>query len=248
MDWPRLSIRKIYEVYCSIFLELCYICNTKSKTTLCRHCHDNFPKNEKHCLRCKRPTHKKNILCGRCQTSPPQYQLCVAPYRFEGIIKNLIHSIKFNQGNHYIRPLTHLLSEHLIQSYSSDSWPEQLIYVPSHPNRIRECGFCQTKAMSNHLLKNLQLKIRDQCPFQATNNPLRKLKHTQAQHSLSRKERLKNQRNSYEINTPIAKHVVLFDDVMTTGSTIDSCTKLLIKAGAERVDIWVIARTPDKNN
>ncbi|ETX10914.1 hypothetical protein MUS1_13120 [Marinomonas ushuaiensis DSM 15871] len=138
------------------------------------------------------------------------------------------------------------MSEHLIQIYSSDSWPDQLIYVPSHPNRIKARGFCQTKAMSDHLLKNLQLKIGDQCPFKANNNPLRKLKHTQAQHSLSRKERLKNQKNSYEINTPIAKHVVLFDDVMTTGSTIESCTKLLLESGAERVDIWVIARTPDK--
>lgn len=187
-----------------------------------------------------------NSLCGHCQTSLPQYHLCVAPYQFEGIVRTLIHSIKFNQGNHYIRPLMHLLSEHLFQTYSSDTWPEQLIYVPSHPNRIKERGFCQTKAMTSHLLKNLQQKIGSNSPQQVRRNPLIKIKHTQAQHLLSRKERLTNQKNNYDINSPIAKHVALFDDVMTTGNTIESCTKLLIKAGAERVDIWVIARTPDK--
>lgn len=246
MDWIKLPTTKTNMIYRRLFLERCYICNTKSKSTLCKHCHNSFPKNEKYCLHCKRPTHKTNTICGHCQTSPPQYQLCVAPYRFEGILKTLIHSIKFNQGNHYIRPLTYLLSEHLIQAYSSDTWPEQLIYVPSHPNRIKERGFCQTKTMSNHLLKNLHQKMGNTSPPQAHNNPLIKIKHTQTQHSLSRKERLNNQKNSYSVNASIAKHVALFDDVMTTGSTIENCTKLLLKAGAERVDIWVIARTPDK--
>ncbi len=246
MDWIELSTQKINKVYYSLLINHCYICNRKSNRTLCQHCHEGFPKNEQHCLHCKCPTQTPNILCGNCQASTPEYQLCIAPYRFEGIVKTLIHSIKFNQGNHYIRPLTHLLSEHLIQAYSSDSWPDQLIYVPSHPNRIKERGFCQTKTMANHLLKNLRQHLGDQYPQQARQNPLRKREHTQAQHLLRRKDRLKNKTKLYEVTAPIAQHVALFDDVMTTGSTIESCTKLLLNAGAERVDIWVIARTPDK--
>ena len=246
MEWLNLSTEKINKVYKSIFLNQCYICNKSSKNTLCQHCHDLLPKNEIHCLHCKHPTFKTNAICGHCQASPPEYQTCVAPYRFEGIIKTLIHSIKFNQGNHYIRPLTYLLSEHLIKTYSSDSWPDQLVYVPSHPNRIKERGFCQTKVMTHHLAKHLQQKIGGNCPHLISNNPLSKLKHTQAQHSLSRKERLKNKKNIYDIKIPVSKHIALFDDVMTTGNTIESCTKLLLNAGAERVDIWVIARTPDK--
>ena len=100
--------------------------------------------------------------------------------------------------------------------------------------------------MTNHLLKNLRQHLGDQCPQQARQNPLRKREHTQAQHLLRRKDRLKNKTKLYEVTAPIAQHVALFDDVMTTGSTIESCTKLLLNAGAERVDIWVIARTPDK--
>lgn len=246
MDWKKLSTTKITQVYKSIFLDLCYICNAKAQNTLCKSCHEGFPANLNHCQHCKRSTQKSSILCGQCQSSQPAYQVCIAPYRFEGIIKTLIHSIKFNQGTHYIRPLIYLLSEHLIESYSSESWPEQILYVPSHPSRIKERGFCQTKAMTTQLTRNLKELLGKKCPAIPKNNPLRKIKNTKAQHSLSRKERLKSPQSSYQLDGPIAKHVALFDDVMTTGSTIENCTKLLLKAGAERVDVWVIARTPDK--
>ena len=246
MDWKKLSTEKIYEVYKRLFLSQCYLCNAKSENTLCLHCQEGFPLNTHSCNHCKRPTHTISKLCGQCQTLPPLYHSCVAPYRFEGIVKTLIHGIKFNQANHNIRPLTYLLSEHLVKTYSSDDWPEQILYIPSHPIRIKERGFCQTSAMSAYLMKNLQQRIGEKCPILTRHNPIQKIKNTQAQHSLSRKERLKSPRNSYKINANVAKHVALFDDVMTTGSTIENCTKLLLKAGAERVDVWVIARTPDK--
>jgi len=248
MDWKKLSTKKIIEVYKRLFLTRCYLCNIKSENTLCQHCQEGLPPNTHCCLHCKRPMQTIRNLCGQCQTSPPPYQRCIAPYRFEGIVKNLIHNIKFNQGNHYIRPLTHLLSEHLIEAYSSSQWPEQILYIPSHPSRIKERGFCQTRTITTHLMKNLQQRLDKECPVFPKQNPIKKIKNTQAQHLLSRKERLKNPHNSYQINAKIPKHVALFDDVMTTGSTIEHCTKLLLKAGAERVDVWVIARTPDKES
>ena len=140
----------------------------------------------------------------------------------------------------------HRLSKHLIELYPSENWPEQILYIPSHPSRIKERGFCQTRAMATQLRKNLKELLGEKCPNLPKQNPLKKIKNTKAQHSLSRKERLKSPQSSYQLDGPIAKHVALFDDVMTTGSTIENCTKLLLKAGAERVDIWVIARTPDK--
>jgi ComF family protein len=251
MDWKKLSTTKISEVYKRLFLNQCYLCsssNTKQPHTLCHHCHNGFSKNTISCQRCKRSTYIADSLCGQCQASLPPYHKCIAPYRFEGIVKNLIHSVKFNQGNHYIRPLTYLLSKHLIDTYAENDWPEQILYVPSHPSRIKERGFCQTQVMTVQLANLLQQHLGKQSPTRPTQNPITKVRHTQAQHSLSRKERLNTPKNSYSVQAPIAKHVALFDDVMTTGSTIETCTKLLLTAGAERVDIWVIARTPDKEH
>ncbi|TYL48491.1 ComF family protein [Marinomonas sp. IMCC 4694] len=246
MDWKKLSTEKIMQVYNRLFLSRCYLCDLLCKTPLCHYCQHGFADNVQHCLKCKRPTHTTGLLCGHCQTRPPTYQHCIAPYRFEGIVKTLIHQLKFHQGHHYSRPLTYLLSEHLLQHYATQVWPEQLIYVPSHPKRIKERGFCQTRTLSRQLIRYLKPKIGSACPSWPAHNPLKKIVHTQAQHSLTRKARLKTPKNAYQVKGNIAKHVALFDDVMTTGSTIEHCVQLLRQAGAERVDVWVIARTPDK--
>ncbi|MBJ7536817.1 ComF family protein [Marinomonas transparens] len=246
MDWKILSTTKIEEVYYRLFLNRCYLCHARNESPICHYCSQGLAHNHHHCAKCKLPSISSHTICGHCQVKPPSYHSCHAPFRYEGIIKSLIHSIKFNRGNAYTRPLIQLLSEHLIQAYSDNCWPLQLIYVPSHPNRIKERGFCQTKTMASLLAKKLQHHLGSHDLNIPKQNPVEKLEHTQAQHTLSKKERLKTQKNLYRISGHIAKHVALFDDVMTTGSTIENCTKQLLKAGAERVDVWVIARTPDK--
>lgn len=246
MDWKKLSTNKISKVYYRLFLNRCYLCDTVSHHSFCYSCQTGLLLNDSHCLQCKRPIHDINQVCGHCQIQAPTYQRCVAPYRFEGIIKTLIHSVKFHQNNHYIRPLMSLLSEHLRQEYDQQAWPEQLIYVPSHPHRIKERGFCQTRAMSTQLIKQLRHHDPNLAMIFTPQNPLIKAFHTQAQHSLSRKARLNTPRNLYQVTGQIARHVALFDDVMTTGSTVEHCCQQLIQAGAERVDVWVLARTADK--
>ena len=246
MDWKQLSTKIKNKVYYEILITRCYICNSEAKNGLCHHCQKGFAENSTHCKSCKKPTLAHNILCGQCQVSPPTYQYCAAPYLFDGIIKKLIHNIKFNQENYYIRPLTYLLSQHLIQEYAPEDWPQQIIYIPSHPNRIKERGFCQTQVMSKYLITHLKKHLRDKTPSLTSSNPIKKLKNNQAQHSLKRNERLKSPKKSYRVDTTTAKHVALFDDVMTTGSTVEECVKILLKSGVERVDVWVLARTPDK--
>lgn len=248
MDWNSLSTQIKNKVYNGFFIRHCYICNARTTHGICINCQRSLISNARHCLKCKRPSNNHQTLCGRCQTSPPLYQHCVAPYLFDGLLKKLIHNIKFSQGNHLIRPLTYLLSQHLIQEYTAEDWPEQLLYIPSHPNRIKERGFCQTQVMSKYLTAHLQENIQSKAPQLAQPNPIKKLKNRQAQHTLSRAERLKSPKNNYQVGSKVPKHVALFDDVMTTGSTIEECVKVLLKSGAERVDVWVIARTPDKED
>ncbi|MCV2401407.1 phosphoribosyltransferase family protein [Marinomonas sp. C2222] len=163
-------------------------------------------------------------------------------------MKNLIHRIKFQQENHFIRPITFLLSKHLIDFYSGKTWPEQVIYVPSHPDRIRERGFCQTQIMTTHLIQYINELSGDTLLSNSHSNQIRKNINTHAQHTLTKKERQKSPINTYEVIHPISQHVALFDDVMTTGSTINACCRLLQKHGAKKIDIWTLARTPDHEN
>lgn len=245
MNWAKLSTIKTIETYKRLLFRQCFVCHSKSQAPLCEHCQPGFQINSPCCQHCKIPLNTADLLCGGCQVLPPPYQNCIAPYRFDGIMKNLIHRIKFHQENHFIRPITYLLSKHLINFYSDKTWPDQLIYVPSHPDRIRERGFCQTQIMSDHLTQYINELSGNAALLNNHSNPIRKSINTHAQHTLTKKERQKSPLNTYEVIHPIPQHIALFDDVMTTGSTIHTCCKLLQKGGAKQIDVWVLARTPD---
>ncbi|NNL00614.1 MAG: ComF family protein, partial [Xanthomonadales bacterium] len=75
-------------------------------------------------------------------------------------------------------------------------------------------------------------------------NALRRGRNTSAQSGLNRKQRRKNVRGAFHWSgwTKPGKHVALIDDVMTTGTTVSECARVLKRAGAKRVDVWVTAR------
>lgn len=248
MDQKKLSTINITKVYRRLLIDHCYLCHAKSDTTLCTFCEAGFALNQFACLLCKRPTYTEHqFICGQCQAMPPPYDVCIAPLRFESLTKSLIHSIKFHQQADYIRPLIELLSRKLIEHYQHiEDWPTQLIFVPSHPKRIKERGFCQTQLMASELYKILRQKLGNRTPSFVKKSVIKKTINTQAQHTLSRKQRLENHKGVYQVEGIIDSHIALFDDVMTSGNTLETCTKQLKKAGATQVDIWVIARTPDK--
>jgi ComF family protein len=249
MNHGKLSTINIIKVYNRLFIEQCYLCHAPSRKPLCSYCEAGFNRNAFACPLCKRPSQGAlSSICGQCQVSPPLYHNCLAPLRFEGLTQHLIHAIKFQQQAHYIRPLIQVLSETLIEHYDSvDNWPSQIIFVPSHPTRIKERGFCQTQLMVAELYKILLLQLKEKTPKHTKKSPIKKALHTQAQHTLSKKKRLENQQGVYQVTGEIEDHVALFDDVMTSGNTLETCVKLLKKAGAKQVDVWVIARTPEKN-
>lgn len=243
MDWKKLSTSKSIKVYNRSKIKQCYLCGAKSQTSLCSYCTKGFLKNTRHCKICALPVSPEHIeKCGECQKSPPLYHQCIAPLIFEGITKHLIHSIKFKQKNHYISPLIQIVSNHLLTTYRGENWPTQLIYVPSHSSRIRERGFCQTQLLARLLTSQLGSQLNTP-PVLPKRNPIAKITNTDARHTLTRKQRISNHANHYQVTHSVDEHVALLDDVMTTGSTVQSCTQQLLEAGAKRVDVWVIART-----
>jgi ComF family protein len=119
-----------------------------------------------------------------------------------------------------------------------ESVPDQLIPVPLHADRLRERGFNQAVELARPIARHFGLPLNLK--------GVRRVLPTPPQSDLSRKQRLKNIRGAFEvvqgIAQPVSGHVVIIDDVMTTGSTADELAKVLRRAGAERVEVWVCAR------
>ncbi len=111
-----------------------------------------------------------------------------------------------------------------------------LIPVPLHNLRMIKRGFNQSCELTNYVSKALDI------PMLTT--ALRRHRNTKAQSGLSRKQRMKNVRGAFYWHGSIkpAHHVALIDDVMTTGTTVTECARVLKKAGAKRVDVWLAAR------
>ncbi len=155
-----------------------------------------------------------------------------APFLYQGAIRHLITTLKFNADFKNARLLGLLLSEYL---NSTAEKPELLIPMPLHNARYRQRGFNQTIEIARTV--STQLKI----PLEI--NTCLRDRDTPHQTALSAKQRRKNIKNAFSITKTIhAKHVAILDDVMTTGSTAHELARVLKKAGVGRVDVWVCAR------
>jgi competence protein ComFC len=109
-----------------------------------------------------------------------------------------------------------------------------ITFVPLSKTKLRWRGFNQAQEIA----KNISLKL--EIPYQKI---LRKEKRTLAQAQLSKKKRIQNLKNSFSIIQETNKNVLLVDDIYTTGTTINECTKELKKSGVKKVIGITIART-----
>jgi ComF family protein len=140
---------------------------------------------------------------------------------------------KFQRKLHLARPLAGLLIERMGQQPEGS---EILVPVPLHPQRLRQRGFNQSVELTRILAKHYGLPYDLQL--------CRRIKATKAQSELNKQERCKNLANAFEVSAAVREtHLVLVDDVITTGATVTELSKALKKAGARRIDVWAIART-----
>jgi predicted amidophosphoribosyltransferase len=119
------------------------------------------------------------------------------------------------------------------------SRPDALIPLPLHPRRLRARGYDQALELARPLAQRFGLPLRTDL--------LTRVRDTAPQSRLDAPARRKNLRRAFAVHrtalarTPL-KHVVLIDDVMTTGATLHAAAEALLRAGVERVDAWVCAR------
>jgi ComF family protein len=149
----------------------------------------------------------------------------------------LIQGLKYRRRLAYGRVLGELLARYLKKR--GDSLPEIIIPVPLGTRRYRERGYNQARELALPIHRALGLPLRSDL--------IVRQRETLEQATLDRKRRRKNIRGAFAlIGTLQARHVAIVDDVVTTGSTVTEIANLLRKAGAQRVEVWAVARAPRK--
>ena len=229
----------------SLFSKQCLLCLSPTLNThlLCSDCGTDLSKNSAHCLVCAIPfsetqTSGKMLICGKCQKNPPHYTTSLIPHLYASPLKEIIAHLKFH-GNLSYAPL---LAQTFINSlkHRKNNLPECIIPVPLHQQRLRERGFNQALELAQIISKQLHIPL-DYSLCQRN-------KATPYQSGLSAKQRKQNLKNAFAMKkSHNYKHVAIFDDVVTTGTTVNELAKELKQSGVETIEVWAIARTSDKN-
>ena len=153
-------------------------------------------------------------------------------FEFDDCMRTLVHLIKYQDCRSLAQYFAHEGFNH-IKSNGSKQY-SRIIPVPLHPQRLRERGYNQSGEIARHL--STLVSIKD------NNNPLSRIRHTQTQTKLSKHKRIKNISGAFICNHNVTnEHILLIDDVITTGSTVNECCRALLAAGARSVDVLALA-------
>ena len=174
--------------------------------------------------------------CQACRKRKPHYTKARARTEYEGVTRELIHKFKYGGQAHLAIPLARLISE-LVETDVSLRRCELVVPVPLHSRKRRERGFNQSELLAENVVKRFRMRIcKDELVRTVYNQP---------QINLDRPGRLKNVRGIFRVRRPDvfkAKRILLIDDVFTTGSTVNECSKVLVQAGAKEVSVLTVAR------
>ncbi|CEG57712.1 ComF family protein [Legionella fallonii] len=217
---------------------ICTLCNQfhKSSLAVCSYCAKYIKPLGLACRSCAYPLPDEGyMLCGQCIKKPPAFNNALIHYIFEEPLRSLLHQFKYHNGLY----LTSFLGQLMLHSIQKQPIAAQcLIPVPMHPQRLKQRGFNQAVVLAKFLSRKLNL------PYDPVS--CQKIINTQPQASLDSEQRKKNLRKAFRVHPLPYQHVVLIDDLLTTGSTANELARAIKKTGVKQVDVWCCARTISK--
>jgi ComF family protein len=182
------------------------------------------------CPRCGRPLNQGES-CPGCIGENTYIDGIRAPFLFNGVIRRAIHELKYRN----LRAITPVLAGFLYDYLLENPLPgDILVPVPVHPKRERERGYNQSSLLCHELSRRNGLPVVDDCLIKRTYTP------PQAR-TLNVIDRLANVAGAFAcINERLrGKHVILLDDVSTSGATLNACAGALKSAGD--ITVWGLA-------
>ena len=174
--------------------------------------------------------------CGSCQRRSPPFHYARAAVRYEDIAREAVHALKFGGRRALATPLGDLLAE-IAPHELPEGPPHLVIPVPLHRRRERDRGFNQALLLAGRLGVAWGIPVRSDVLVRTVPTP--------PQTELSATARRANVRGAFALRRPevvSGRHVVLVDDILTTGSTVSACARCLRDAGAKTIGVLTVAR------
>lgn len=235
--WCRHALAGLRRLDSSILPPRCVFCDTRlhpGEGRICRGCRGDLPWIVHACRRCAAPVAlalPHDVPCASCQERPPPFHTCVAALHYRFPVDAGLKALKFRRSLHYAPAFGELLAArapHLPGDIDA------LLPVPLHWRRQAFRGFNQATELSAAIAKQAELPI--------VNGVVRR-RATTSQSGLSATERRTNMKNAFVVNkAPLQRHILIVDDVITTGETTRQLAMALLESGVEAVSVIAVAR------
>ncbi len=207
---------------------------------LCDECEAKVPRIvPPFCAKCSEPFSgaiTTSFACANCAHRVLYFDAAISAYRSRGIVRRVILDFKYGRQIH----LRHLIARWLVAALDDQRVRERqfdlVVPVPLHPARERERGFNQAALLAQWTSTHLRVPLKP---------VLERIHYTTTQTAFDRVERMENLRGAFRLrkNADVRKsRVLLIDDVLTTGSTLSECARVLKRAGAASVHAVTAAR------
>ena len=179
------------------------------------------------------------LLSMEAIASPPAYARARAAVRYDDVAKTLVHALKYQDRTDLAPAMGRWMARAGQELLNEADW---LIPVPLHWRRAWHRRYNQSGALAHAIERQSGIKVRGEL--------LRRVRATEQQVGLSRPQRASNVQGAFKVSADRqsevqGRRVVLIDDVLTSGATVDACARALLRAKAATVDVLVFARVVD---
>ena len=187
------------------------------------------------CIKCEKKLENESIF-GKDSYIENYFDTHFYLFKYEGQIRNLLIQYKFNEKAYLYKSFSKFLKKYEKKLFKNEVY-DIIIAVPISKNRLKKRGYNQSELLAKEIAKNLELKLEQ--------NIIKKVKNNIPQSTLNKDEREQNVKDVYKIiNKEIIlnKKILLVDDIFTTGATANECSRILKENGAEKIDVFTIAK------
>jgi len=212
----------------------CGIQRHAADAPICAPCHSDLPWIDKACSRCAYPLVTDlpaGVTCAGCQAQPPPFEFAVAPLLYAFPVDAAIKAMKFKRKLFYVPAFADIL---VAAMNDLPAGIDALLPVPLHWRRQAFRGFNQASELANAVSKKTGLPVL---------HNVRRRRATPFQSGLVAAHRQRNLCAAFEVRGgALSRHVLIVDDVITTGETCRQLAITLLESGVEKISVLAIAR------
>ena len=221
-----------------IYPQVCGICGKINNKTICSKCNIQLKKQEKMGILTKEKLEENSLEMEK------HFEELMYIFKYEGQIRELILDYKFNEKSYMYKTFVNFLLKNK-KIFENIKKYDKIITVPISKKRYKERGYNQSLLIAKEISMQISYETNNNIKLELVNNCLIKTKNIIEQSKLNKEDRQHNIQGVYTLkNGSILtnKSILLIDDIYTTGSTLNECSRVLQQAKPNKIGVLVLAK------